>query len=249
MNKSTGIMAAISIAAAVVGGIYIKNKFFAEKQSDVEEKKQETDIDLKTDTEDPILETDHDELYRTDETPVASTSERKVETPGKVDGEKDEKGVNLEYDPYKNVFKDGTFEVEVSFPADESLTSKVPDDFEEPSQTDAEVYVEVFNQLVESDRVIPFDPKWVVDGKLGGFETFDHRRHEKGFFASVSEDETTTVIIQVSRRGVVAFSLSAEKAVQWATSRHDLGTQYMEVMGEKERNRFERDWSNFHDGY
>ena len=127
------------------------------------------------------------------------------------------------YDPWTGVYRDGTFEVEMAEPL-EAKHSEVPSDFE-PNPVE-KFYIKAFNKLVAEDRVIPFDPKW-IDKEGNFFVDFDHRRHEKGFFAAITEDEKHSAVLFVSRKGVVAISLIDEsKEIHWSSTRPDHPTSF-----------------------
>lgn len=138
------------------------------------------------------------------------------------------------YDPYTGIYKDGDFEVE--YRVDANVASEIPPGFE-VEEADRVFYTRAFNKLVEKDRLIPFDRRWVDDDdRMTGLHHFDHRKHEKGFFAAVTEEEDQSAVLHVTRKGVTAQRLNTSGEVEWATTRHD-----QDQMGDKERNRIRRD--------
>lgn len=151
------------------------------------------------------------------------------------------------YDPYTGIYKDGDFEVEVSIPVEVSAEIPTEFDFDASSNSkdvseDSAFYIKCFNSLVEEDRVIPFDLRWLDDdGNLTGLSALDHRRHEKGFFSAITEDEQETAVIHVTRRGVTALRMR-DNGIEWATSRHDHPVTHMEQLAPKEREKFRHDW-------
>lgn len=151
------------------------------------------------------------------------------------------------YDPYTGIFKDGGFEVE--YRVDENVTSEIPPGFE-VEESDRVFYTRTFNKLVEKDRVIPFDRRWLDDDdRMTGLHHFDHRRHEKGFFAAVTEEEDLSAILHVTRKGVTAQRPKTSGEIEWATTRHDLDVRHQDQMGVKERNRIRRDWDQVDPSY
>lgn len=158
-----------------------------------------------------------------------------------------------EYDPWTGIYKDGTFEVELGVKVSEEydLSNVIPTDFgTSREEGDKMLYVTWFNKLVEDDRVIPFDYQWLdKENKMTCLSKIDHRRHEKGFFAAVSEDESETAILHISRKGVTGIRFvdtdCPEGRVEWATTRRDLDHEHMDRMGSKERLHFRNAWETF----